>query len=137
MRSFLDPGRRRRRGDRFQSKFGRARTGWGGPKLIRYRRNRALMAKEITSFGLWCAIAVALLMLTRTLWRVGDVHFTSEQLAARLGLPAAALLACVGSLWRARRALREFLDIRQEQSQLTEDLRAAAEDAGEFFESSS
>jgi type VI protein secretion system component VasK len=129
MKSFLDGGRRQRGRERFRSKFAGSRTGWGGRKLIRYRRNRALMAREFTSFALWCAIAVSLVLLARTMWRVGTVHFTDQQTSLRLGLPAIAIVACLGSLWRARRALREFLDIRREQAQLTAELKAAVDES--------
>jgi hypothetical protein len=123
MRSFLEPGRRRRRSDRFQAKLSRNRTGWGGKKLIRFRRNRALLAKELTSAVLWLAIAISLVSLGRTLWRVGSVHFAEGHSIIRWSLPGLAAVACVASIVRARKSLLEFLDIRREQSALAAELR--------------
>lgn len=131
MRSFLEPGRRRRRSDRFQGKFSRQRTGWGGKKLIRFRRNRALLAKEFTSAILWVAIAVSLVSLGRAFWRVGAVHFAEGHTLIRWALPGLAAVACLGSLYRARKSLLEFLDIRREQAALAAELRDQGEDPSE------
>jgi hypothetical protein len=86
------------------------------------------MARELTSAGLWVAIAISLVLLAQTLWRVGHAHFGPEQVLGRYGLPGAAVVACLGAVWRARRSVREFFDIRQEQARLTEELKKAEEE---------
>jgi len=126
MRNFLDGGRnqRRQRESRFRSRYARGRiSGKGGQKLIRYRRNRELMASELVRVGLWTAIAIMLVSLTRVLWRVVQVHLAESGPLVQLGLPAISLLAFVGCVWRGRKSLREFLDIRREQQQLEHELR--------------
>jgi hypothetical protein len=123
MRSFLDPRpvRRPKRGERFRGRYGRGQSsGHGGKKLIRYRRNRELMAREFVTTLLWLAIAAMLFSLTRTLWHVAQAHLAQHGPLAYYGLPGLALCAAAGCLWRARRALHEFLDIRREQRQLVE-----------------
>ena len=127
MRSFLDPraGRRRtQRSEKFRGRYGRGQSsGHGGKKLIRFRRNRELMAREIVVTLLWLAIAGMLFVLTRSLWHVAQAHLSEHGPLAYYGLPALALIAALGCLWRARASWREFVDIRREQRELVEGLR--------------
>lgn len=127
MRGLLGGAPRRRRTSRFQARFGRDRTGHGGKRLIRFRRNRELIAREITTLILWTVIAVMLAMLGRTLWKVSQQHLADRETLVQLSLPGIALLAAVGSLLRARSSLRELQDIRSEQARLLADLQADAE----------
>ncbi|NNM33437.1 MAG: hypothetical protein HKO53_10245 [Gemmatimonadetes bacterium] len=106
--------RRRRRGGR----FARERTGWGGPKLIRFRRNRELMAREITTLVLWLTLSGMLLVLARRLWDVSRKHLADSEPLVQFALPALAILASIGSFWRARRNWAELQDIRREQAEL-------------------
>ncbi len=122
MRSFLSPGRRTRHRERFESKFQR-RTGRGGRNAIRFRRNRELLAREITTLLLWSAIAVMLAILGKTLAEVARVHLADRAFAVRASLPGAAVIACAACTWRARRSLLEFLDIRREQTELVARLK--------------
>lgn len=125
MRSFLEGPRRRRRSERFRSRFQRgAATQSKNRSLIRFRRNRELMAREMVTLALWIVIAGMLALLARALGRVVDQHLAERELIVRVGLPALPLIAALGCLWRARAALREYADIRREQRQLLDDLRA-------------
>lgn len=117
----------RRRNSRFAARRQRP-TGTGGSALIRFRRNRELMARELVVLALWGGLALLLGSLAGTLWRVAEVHLVDRGRATQLALPTLAILAGLGCLWRARRALREFLDIRREQAGLTERLRDPGQD---------
>jgi hypothetical protein len=125
MRSFLEPRPKRRPklGERFRGRYQRGQvSGQGGKKLIRFRRNRELMAREIVVTALWFTIAAMLLSLSRTLWHVAQVHLSEHGPLAYYGLPGLALAAAAGCLWRARMSLHEFLDIRREQRRLVESI---------------
>ena len=124
MRNFLDGGRKKRRSTRFRTKFARDRAGTGGKRLVRFRRNRELIAREITNIVLWASIAVMLMLLGRTLWKVSQQHLSERETLIQVALPGIALLAAVGAAWRARSSLRELQDIRSEQAQLMADLQS-------------
>lgn len=117
----------RRRNSRFAARRQRP-TGSGGASLIRFRRNRELMARELIVLVLWGGLALLLGSLAGTLWRVAEVHLADRGRATQIALPLLAILAGIGCLWRARRALQEFLDIRREQAALTEKLRDPGQD---------
>ena len=124
----ISTDRRRRR--RPRSRFERGSAASKGRDLIRYRRNRESLAREVTVLLLWGALVVLLIRLGGSLWHVGQRHLAEHGMLVQLALPALALVAGVFALWRARGNWSEIQDIRQEQKVLTERLRrlAAGED---------
>lgn len=114
MRSWTELRRGRRPDSRGRSRFGRGAK--GNRDLNRFRRNRELLARESTMLVLWVAVAVMLLNLAGTLHRVA-IHQLAERAALiRYSLPTVAVLAALGSLWRARLNLREIQELRTEQA---------------------
>jgi hypothetical protein len=93
--------------------------------LIRFRRNRESLAREITVLILWAALVLLLFRLTGSLWTVAQRHLADRPPLLRMSLPAVSLLAIVFAIWRSRGNLGEIQDIRREQSQLGERLREA------------
>lgn len=130
MRSFLS-GRRssRRRESRFGGLVQRAREAPGNRDLIRFRRNRELLAREFLGIVLWVALCAMLLYLAQSMQRVAAAHLAQRDLYLRLSLPLLPLLGAAGALWRAGLAFREWRDIRREQKELVQRLREAETDA--------
>lgn len=116
MRSWTDSRRRRRPDIRERSRFGRG--GKGNRDLIRFRRNRELLAREVTVLILWVAVAVMLLNLAGTLRNVSQTHLAERNALLRNSLPLLAILAAVGCAWRARLNWREVREIRAEQAEV-------------------
>jgi hypothetical protein len=134
MRSFLDSGRKRKRrhGERFRGRFARGEeAGRGGRQLIRFRRNREILAREFVALLLWTGIAVMLMILARTFVRVADAHLSDAGIAAKLGLPMLPFAASIGSLWRARNAGIEWNEVRLEQKEIVASLKERDLDAGD------
>jgi hypothetical protein len=132
MRSFLQTGHNRPRSERLREKY-RSRFKDGGSRsgnraLRKFRRNRQLIAKELTSTILWLALAFMMVPLGRSLWRVSVSHLAGSSALWRFGLPAVAALGLIFCLWRARIGWREFKELRQEQRQLLEVLRREDDD---------
>jgi hypothetical protein len=127
MRSFLDGNRSRRRESRFRPQANRESSP-GNRDLIRFRRNRELMAREFLGMILWVALSVMMVMLARSIHRVAQAQLAEQEAWVRLVLPALPLIAALVTLWRGFAALREWLDIRREQRELLDRLRSADQD---------
>lgn len=126
MRSSIDGGYRRRRpAARDRSRF-RKSGGEGGRELIRFRRNREALWREISTLVLWIGLTLMLLNLAGTLHRVSQAHLADRNLLIQALLPAFAVGAAVFCVVRARRNVIEILDIRREQSEVTARLRELA-----------
>ena len=124
MRSSIDGGfRRRRPSARDRSRFRRS-GGEGGRELIRFRRNREALWREITMLALWIGIAMMLLNLAGTLHRVSQVHLVERGVLVQALLPLLAVVAAAFCLVRGRRNVIEILDIRREQAEVTARLRS-------------
>lgn len=128
MRSLTDSRRGRRPSTRERSRFGRGAR-QGNRDLIRFRRNRELLAREVTVFVLWIAVGAMLLNLADTLLAVSRTHLAERSAILRYILPALPLLATLGCVWRARLNFREIREIRAEQAGVRDRLAAAAEEA--------
>jgi hypothetical protein len=98
----------------------------GNRDLIRFRRNRELMARESVGVALWIGLSAMMILLTRTMHRVAQTHLADQESWIRLGLPALPILGALGTLWRASASLREWLDIRREQREVLARLRSGA-----------
>ncbi len=112
---------KRRRLSRFERGGGSGDT----RDLIRFRRNRESLVREVTVLLLWAAVITLLFRLTGSLWVVGQRHLADQHALVRLSLPALAVGAILFSLWRSRGSWREIHDIRREQTDLGRRLRAA------------
>jgi hypothetical protein len=99
----------------------------GNRDLIRFRRNRELMARESVGIVLWLALTGMMLALARTLHRVAQAHLADQESWIQLGLPALPILGAAGTLWRAVASLREWQDIRREQREVLARLRSDAD----------
>jgi hypothetical protein len=131
MRSLIDGGYKRRRpAARDRSRFRRT-GGEGGRDLIRFRRNREALWREISTCVLWIGLTVMLVNLAGTLNRVAGVHLADRNVVVRAVLPLMALGAAGFCLLRARRNVFEIVDIRREQREITDRLRVMASDDGE------
>lgn len=119
--------RRRRR--RPRSRFERGSAASKGRDLIRFRRNRESLAREVTVLLLWGALVMLLVRLGQALWQVGQRHLVEQGTLVQLALPALAVAAAVFAIWRARGNWAEIRDIRREQRVLTDRMRRVA--AGE------
>ena len=129
MRSFLSPPNRRTKArEKYQSRFKKGVSNKGNRDLSRFRRNREIMAREITTTVIWIAIGLMMIPLGRTLWRVAASHMSDRALALQLALPAIALIAGVLCLLRARANLREFREVRLEQREILERLQKRLDD---------
>ena|GEM_PF-3180160 len=128
MRSLTDSRRRRRPDIRERSRFGRG--GKGNRDLMRFRRNRELLAREVTTLILWIAVAVMLLNLASTLRDVAGTHLAQRSALLRNSLPLLPLLAAVLCVWRARLNFTEIREIRAEQAEVKRRL-AQADDPDE------
>jgi hypothetical protein len=125
LRSWTDSRRRRRPSLLERSRFGRGAH--VNRDLIRFRRNRELLAREVTVLILWIAVAVMLLNLAQTM-RVFSANQLGERSAIlRYLLPSIPVLATVFCAWRARLNFREIREIRAEQTEVKARL-AALED---------
>jgi len=127
LKSFLRTGRSGRRTEKLKQKY-RSRFKEGGLRqgnrqAARYRRNRQLLAQQITSTLLWVAIAVMLMPLGRSLWHVSRAHLSDRPLLWQAALPATAAGALVFCLLRARAGWRELRELRREQAELLRKLR--------------
>jgi len=123
-----DPRRGRRPSTRERSRFGRGAR-HGNRDLIRFHRNRELLAREVTVLILWIAVGAMLLNLAQTLRAVSQTHLAERSVILRYLLPALPLLATMGCAWRARLNFREIREIRAEQSEVRDRLAAAADEA--------
>jgi hypothetical protein len=95
-----DSRRRRRPNTRERSRFGGGAR-YGNRDLVRFRRNRELLAREITVLVLWIAVAVMLLNLAQTLREVSQTHLAERSALLRNLLPAVPALAVLFCGWRA------------------------------------
>ena len=127
MRSFLDGNRSRRRESRFRPQANRESSP-GNRDLIRFRRNRELMAREFLGMVLWVALSVMMVMLARSIHRVAQAQLAEQEAWVRLVLPALPLIGALVTLWRGFVSLREWLDIRREQRELLDRLRSPDQD---------
>ena len=123
----LTEHRRRRPGTRERSRFGPGARP-GNRDLVRFRRNRELLAREVTVFVLWIAVAVMLVHLAQTLWQVSQTHLAERSAVLRNLLPALPALAILFCGWRARQNLREIREIRSEQVGVRTRLASIADD---------
>jgi hypothetical protein len=127
MRNFIESGRSGRRTqklrEKYRSRFKDGPTRSGSRSIQRFRRNRQFQAKEFTTFVLWLAIAVMLVPMGRSLWRVAQAHLSERPLAVQLALPAIAGVALVFCVLRARSSWRELRELRQEQRELIRRMR--------------
>lgn len=114
MRSWTESRRKRRPSLRERSRFGRA--GRGNRDVIRFRRNRELLAREITVLVLWVAVAVMLLNLAATIRVFSENQLGERSAFLRYGLPLVPVLATVFCGWRARLNVREIRELRAEQA---------------------
>jgi hypothetical protein len=130
MRSFLDPrggGRSGRRTEKLKEKYrsrfkdGALRS--GSRDLQRFRRTRELIAREMTVFILWLAIAFMLIPLGRSLWRVAQAHLADRPVVLQVALPALPALALVFCVFRARSSWAELGALRQDQREILRRLR--------------
>ncbi len=85
---------------------------------MRFRRNRELLAREVTTLILWIAVAVMLLNLAGTLRDVAGTHLAQRSALLRNSLPLLPLLAAVLCVWRARLNFTEIREIRAEQAEV-------------------
>jgi hypothetical protein len=122
-----DSRRGRRPNTRERSRFGRGARP-GNRDLIRFRRNRELMAQEVTVLILWIAVGAMLLNLARTLHAVSQIHLAEHSAILRYVLPALPLLAMLGCAWRARQNIREITEIRADQTSVRDRMSAAADE---------
>ena len=128
MRSWTERGRRRRPSLRDRSRFGRGNK--GNRDVVRFRRNRELLAREITVLILWIAVGVMLLNLAQTM-RVFSANQLGERSAIlRNGLPLIPVLATLFCGWRARLNVREIRELRAEQAEVKARLTAVEEEEG-------
>jgi hypothetical protein len=116
--------------ERFQGRVRRASKDPSRRTIVRFRRNRERMARSLASVFLWAVAAVMLVGLGKTLWRVAQTRLVDRSLPVRLMFPAAACLAIVFSLLRARAAYRDWRESRAEQRALTERLERERDDPG-------
>lgn len=126
LRSWTDSRRRRRPPLRERSRFGRGNR--GNRDVVRFRRNRELLAREITVLILWFAVAVMLLNLSRTLWVFSENQLAERSALLRNSLPLLPIVAAVFCVWRARTNLREIREIRAEQAEVKARLAAVQDD---------
>ena len=91
MRSLTDSRRRRRPSVRERSRFGRG--GKTNRDVIRFRRNREMLVREITVLILWIAVAVMLVNLAQTLLAVSKTHLAERNALMRHSLPFVPVLA--------------------------------------------
>jgi hypothetical protein len=113
-----DSRRRRRPSLRERSKFGRGTT--ANRDIIRFRRNRELLVREITVLVLWIAVAVMLVNLAQVLVTVSRTHLAERSALLRNALPFVPVLAAIFCIWRARLNFREIREIRAEQAAVKE-----------------
>jgi hypothetical protein len=111
-----DSRRRRRPSVRERSRFGRASK--GNRDVIRFRRNRELLVREITVLVLWIAVSVMLVNLAQTLLAVSKTHLAERAALLRHSLPFVPVLAAIFCIWRARLNIREIREIRAEQAEV-------------------
>lgn len=114
MRSWTDSRRRRRPPLRERSRFGRANR--GNRDVVRFRRNRELLAREVTVLVLWIAVGVMLLNLAQTMRVFSQNQLAERSAILRHGLPLIPVLATVFCGWRARLNVREIRELRAEQA---------------------
>ena len=126
MRSLTDSRRRRRPSVRERSRFGRG--GKTNRDVIRFRRNREMLVREITVLVLWIAVAVMLVNLAQTLLAVSKTHLAERNSLIRHSLPFIPVLAAIFCIWRARLNIREIREIRAEQTEVKERMRSLADD---------
>lgn len=103
---------------RERSRFGRASK--GNRDIIRFRRNRELLVREVTVLILWIAVAVMLVNLAQVLVSVSRTHLAERSALLRHALPFVPVLAAIFCIWRARLNFREIREIRVEQEEVKE-----------------
>ena len=86
--------------------------------IIRFRRNRELLVREVTVLILWIAVAVMLVNLAQTLVTVSRTHLAERSALLRNALPFVPVLAAIFCIWRARLNFREIREIRAEQAEV-------------------
>lgn len=126
MRSWTERGRRRRPSLRERSRFGRG--GRGNRDVARFRRNRELLAREITVLILWIAVGVMLLNLAQTMRAFSANQLGERSALLRHGLPLIPVLATVFCGWRARLNVREIRELRAEQAEVKARLAAVGDE---------
>ena len=126
MRSLTDSRRRRRPTVRERSRFGRG--GKGNRDIIRFRRNREMIVREVTILVLWIAVAVMLIDLADTLVTVSRSHLAERNALLRNSLPLVPVLAAIFCIWRARLNIREIREIRAEQSEVKARMQSPVDD---------
>jgi hypothetical protein len=112
---------RRRKPSRFERGGGSAQS----RDLIRFRRNRESLVREVTVLLLWAALVFLLARLTGSLWTVSQRHLAEQPAFLRASLPALALFGIGFAIWRSRGTWSEIVDIRREQADLSRRLREA------------
>jgi hypothetical protein len=100
----------------------------GNRDLIRFHRNRELLAREVTVLVLWIAVAVMLVNLAQTLWAVSQTHLAERSAFLRNLLPALPAVAVLFCGWRARLNVVEIREIRVEQAEVRARLSTPPED---------
>jgi hypothetical protein len=127
LRSLTDSRRRRRPSTRERSRFGRGASR-GNRDLIRFHRNRELLAREVTVLVLWIAVAVMLVNLAQTLRAVSQIHLAERSAFLRNLLPALPAVAVLFCGWRARLNVVEIREIRVEQAEVRARLSTPPDD---------
>jgi hypothetical protein len=123
----IDNRRRRRTSARERTRFGGSARP-GNRDLIRYRRNRELLVREVTTLVLWIAVASMLVHLASTLRNVASVHLAERSVFIRHSLPLVALAGTVFCFWRARFNWREVREIQADQSATRQRLEELVDD---------
>lgn len=95
--------------------------------MMRFRRNREILAREWATLLLWGAVLAMLVNFTRVLWLVAAKHLAEYPQLIRLSLPGLAVAAGVFCLFRARGNWREIREVRDEQAAIRDRLHADLE----------